>query len=62
MTLLVKHQKKIESHPSILETKRSVTAEPFSFHTVTLQDVEHEIRILNQNKATMPVTVYLLEI
>ena len=44
--------KKFESHPSILIIKDKVSASPFTFNTVTLEDVQSEIRNLNTNKAS----------
>ena len=44
--------KKFESHPSILIIKDKVSASPFTFNTVTLEDVQSEIRNLNPNKAS----------
>ena len=44
--------KKFESHPSILKIKEKVSASPFAFNTVTLEDVQLEIRNRNPNKAS----------
>ena len=44
--------KKFESLPSILIIKDKVSASPFTFNTVTLEDVQSEIRNLNPNKAS----------
>ena len=44
--------KKFESHPSILKIKEKVSASLFAFNTVTLEDVQLEIRNLNPNKAS----------
>ena len=41
-----------ESHPSILKIKENVSGTRFSFHTITLEEVELEIRNLNPNKAS----------
>ena len=35
--------KKFESHPSILKIKENVSGTRFSFHTITLEEVELEI-------------------
>ena len=39
-------------HPSILEIRKRVTGPSFSFDSVTLPDIQLEIRKLNPNKAT----------
>ena len=44
--------KKFELHPSFLEIRKRVTGSSFSFDTVTLPNIELEIRELNPNKAT----------
>ena len=44
--------KKFESHHSILKIKENVSGTRFSFHTITLEEVELEIRNLNPNKAS----------
>ena len=49
--------KKFELHPSILEIRKRVTGPSFSFDTVTLPDLELEIRKLNPNKETARYSV-----
>ena len=42
----------IESHPSILRINENVYMTAFTFNTITLEDVELEIRKMNPNKAS----------
>ena len=44
--------KKFELHPSILRINENVYMTGFTFNTITLDDVELEIRKMNPNKAS----------
>ena len=44
--------KRFESHPSILRINEDVYMTAFTFNTITLEDVELEIRKMNPNKAS----------